>query len=60
MTITHAASLGIAAATAAIGTEQDALPLLRTHGAVSVRPACGYREGPVNLLPRSRKFPGAP
>jgi hypothetical protein len=60
MTITHAASLGIAVATVAIGTVQDDLPLLRTHGAVSARPACGYREGPVNLLPRSREFPGAP
>ncbi|MBU3684462.1 MAG: hypothetical protein FGM39_10710 [Phycisphaerales bacterium] len=62
MTITHTAILGItlAVAAAAIGPSQDDLPLVRTRGAVSARPACGYREGPFNLLPRSRAFPADP
>ena len=60
MMISHAAILGIMVATTATGTPRQDLPLVRTHGAVSARPVCGYREGPVNLLPRSREFPGAP
>ncbi|MBU3684638.1 MAG: hypothetical protein FGM39_11630, partial [Phycisphaerales bacterium] len=29
----------------------------RTHGAVSARPACGYADEAVNLLPQSARFP---
>jgi hypothetical protein len=36
----------------------EAPPQYRTRGAVSARPACGYTDEVVNLLPQSAQFPG--
>lgn len=49
----------LVAATSSIAGDGVPVPM-RTRGAVTARPACGYDDGPRNLLLHSTDFPRAP